>query len=199
MRLVDRRQGRAPVDGREPAGVAVGERIEPLAARLQAADLAQPVLADAAADLGILVADLTRPPVGRLAPLRRGQGPEQRAQIVERPAQVDRRGPRFHQHGVGAGEHRVGGIGRHGQRHAVARGGADQRRAAHDHRADRALGILQRPQVADDELMGQQRLVDRLHRRAVGAEPDGAIGLAVYFHAGKFGPARRRVKRRVRC
>ncbi len=109
----------------------------PLSRRLQVADQAEPVLADAAADLGILVADLGGAPVGGLAALAGRQGRQQRPQIVERPAQVHRRRARLQQHRVGAGQHRVGRIGRHGQRHAVGRGGADQRRAAHDHGADR--------------------------------------------------------------
>src|SRR5439155_10462953 len=64
VRLVDRRQCRAPVDGGEPAGVAVGEGVDALAARLEAADLAEAMLADAPADLDILVADFGRALVG---------------------------------------------------------------------------------------------------------------------------------------
>src|SRR4029077_8412012 len=67
VRLVDRRQRRAPVDGGEPACIAVGEGIEAWAARLEPADLAQAMLADAPADLDILVADLGRALVGGLA------------------------------------------------------------------------------------------------------------------------------------
>ena len=38
-------------------------------------------------------------------------------------------------------------------------------------------------EIAHDEGVRQQGLVDRLHGRAVGAEPDGAVGFAVDFHA----------------
>ena len=78
---------------------------------------------------------------------------------------------------------------RHGE--AVGGGGADQRRAAHLHREDRARGLLHRPQRDDDERMRQPRLVDDLDRPAVVREPDGAGGLAVDFHAslpGTGGP-----------
>ena len=200
VRLVDRRQRRAPVDGGEPACIAMGEGIDAPAfvAWLQFTDEAQPVFADAAANLGILVADLGGAAVGGLAAVGGRQRRQQCALVVERPAQVDRRGPRLQQHRVGTCQHRIGRIGRHGERHAVGRGGADQRGAANDHGADRRLGILHRVQVAHDEAMGQQGLVDRLDGRAVAAKPDGSIGGAVYFHPVILDGARHRVDYRRR-
>src|SRR5204862_5611519 len=69
VRLVDRRQGGAPVDRRQPARVAMGEGVDAVAARRHTPDLGEPVLADAAANLGILVADLGRATVGVVAAL----------------------------------------------------------------------------------------------------------------------------------
>ena len=197
VRGVDRRQRRAPVDGGQPAGVAVGQHLQALAARLQAADFRQAMLADAPADLDVFVADLGGAPVGRLAPPGRRQRSQQGTQVVERPAQVHRRRPGLQQHPVGARQHGIGRVGRHGERHAVGGGGADQRRAAHDHGADGALGVFHGLEVAHDEGMRQQRLVDRLHGRAVGAEPDRAIGFAVDSHRlTSLSRAARRVPRR---
>ena len=59
-----------------------------------------------------------------------------------------------------AREARVARILAQRQRHAVGRGHADQRRAAHDHVADRGGGILDRAQRAQFERERQPRLVD---------------------------------------
>src|SRR5690242_784035 len=68
VRLVDRRKRGAPIDGGEPAGIAMGEGVEALAvARLERTDQRQAILADAPADLHILVADLGGPLVGGVA------------------------------------------------------------------------------------------------------------------------------------
>ena len=60
MRLVDGRGGGAPVDGREPAGIAMGENIDRLAgglARRRGADEGEAVIADRRTERDILVCD----------------------------------------------------------------------------------------------------------------------------------------------
>ena len=59
-RAVDRRQRRAPIDAGEPAGIAMGEDVDAFAALLvgMRLDQAEPMLADPAIGLDILVADL---------------------------------------------------------------------------------------------------------------------------------------------
>ena len=134
----------------------------------------QPVLADAAAGLDVLVADLGCALVGRRDALIARQVLHGAAHLLQRPAQVDRGRALLGQEFDGAIDGLVGGVlpDRHGE--AVGGGGADQRRAAHLHREDRARGLLARPQRDDDELVRQPRLVDDLDRPAVVREPDGA-------------------------
>ena len=63
-----------------------------------------------------------------------------------------------------------------------AGGGADQRRAAHHHGADRVRGLVERRQPRGHVAMRQRGLVDDADRPAVGLEPDGAHGFAVDLH-----------------
>ena len=77
VRLVDRRQRRAPVDRGEPAGVAVGEHVDrPAGPWLAGAlDQRQPVVADGGVDRHVLVAHLGgAPPGGARARVRRRAG-----------------------------------------------------------------------------------------------------------------------------
>ena len=68
------------------------------------------------------------------------------------------------------------------QANAVGGGGADQRRAADQHGADRVRGLLERGEARRDESMRQCCLVDDADGPAVGLEPDAAHRLAVDFH-----------------
>jgi hypothetical protein len=70
----------------------------------------------------------------------------------------------------------------HGERRAVSRRRADERRAPHLHGLDRACGILDRFKRHRFESVRQLRLVDDLDR-AVLTRPDGAVVLAFDLHA----------------
>jgi hypothetical protein len=137
--------------------------------------------------------------LGDAAGLREGAGealgrldlPQVAGDPVERPAQVDGRR-------AGRGEHRhrpVDPLHRrirlHGKRQPVGRGDADQRRAAHDHGADRQSGVVERGEPLQLEREGQARLVDHLDADAVRVREDRAIGRAVDIHAGFCAIARR--------
>ena len=97
VRGVDRRGGGAPIDGRQPTGVAMGENIDRRAAlgRRELGDESGAVAADGAADLDIVVADRRRVGIGGGPSFAVGQGRENAAHFVERPAQIDRRGAGF--------------------------------------------------------------------------------------------------------
>ena len=149
------------------------------------------MLADTAAGLHVVVADLGCAPVGRRDAFEVRQVLHAEPHLLQRPAQVDGGGALLGQIRRRAVYSLVGRIlpYRHGE--AVGGRGADQRRAAHLHRQDRARGLLHRFERDDGERVRQQRLVDDFHRPAVGREPDGAVGLAVDFHAslpGTGGP-----------
>src|SRR5262249_8030103 len=103
--------------------------------------------------------------------------------LVERPFQVDRSRARLHQHLIGAIEIGFGAVVAHGKRHAISRGGANQRRAAHQHGANRFACGFRIRDFDDDEFMRQAALVDRAHRETVGLEPDAAEMFAVDLHA----------------
>ena len=197
MRAIDRRQRGAPIDRRQPAGVAMRQDLHRPAGGLGAVcrgDQLPAVLADGAVDRDILLGDLA----GAFerhgeAPFRRrlGQHP---AQFLDRPAQIDRGRPGRGQAFGGMLDAAVGGILGHGQRHAVGRGGADQRSAAHLHIADRPCRVIELCEAADHQLMRQKPLVDDLHRPPVIRQPDRAHRPAGDVHRGLSlsAPGRRR-------
>ena len=184
VRDVDRRQRRAPVDRREPAGVAVGEDVD-RPPRFRARDLAD--------ERGAVLADRRG---SRRRPRRRSRRPRRRrAPRARRHEAAAARGAmrssaqcRFTAVGRVAPSTRtalveegVGGAGAHRQRDAVGGGGADQRRAAHDHGRDRLRGIFHRREAAHREGEGQPRLVDDADGFAL--RPDGAVVAAFDVHA----------------
>jgi hypothetical protein len=79
-------------------------------------------------------------------------------------------------------ESRGAGIAAQRQRHAIGTGGADERRAPHDHGRDGAHGIVEGPQLHEHELVGQARLVDDLDGLAIADGVDGSIVLAADLH-----------------
>ncbi len=88
--LVDRRKRRAPVDGREPAGVAMREDVEPAAgvSRGKTLDDLGAMIADCGAGRDDLLGDRRGFRVSRDAPLRDRRREHNGARTVERPAQV---------------------------------------------------------------------------------------------------------------
>ena len=164
--LIDRRQGRAPVDRGEPAGVAVGEHIERgagLAGR-QLLEDRQAVLADGLAHGDVLIGDGGGRLPGRLGPLDRRQRLHLGPHPLQSPAQVDRRGPG----GIELRKRRrqggIAGVGLQGQHQPVGARHADQRSPAHHHRADRISRLSAAAQGASRELVGQQGLIDNTDR-----------------------------------
>ena len=185
MGQVDRRQRGAPVDRRQPAGVAVGEHVDRTVlagVRPRLFDDLQAVPADGLVGRHVFIADLPGPRVGRGGALGPGPVAQPRAQIVERPLEIDRRRPGLGQGFIGPVHGLVGGVGAQPQAQAIGRRGADQRGAAHQHGADRVGRLGDRGQAGDDELVRQAGLVDDMDRPAILGQPDGAIGDAVDFH-----------------
>ena len=183
MRQIDRCSRRAPVAGSEPAGVAVRQHVDAALLLGDGAHQVQPVLADAAVDRHVLVDDLGRAAIGgRSAPALRQQA-QGAAHLVERPSQVDGGRPRRLEPGIGRLQARIRGVGAHRQRNAIGGGRADQRRAAHQHVADRPRGVLRRLQRHGDELEWQPRLVDDADPPSIRFQPDRAPCLAVNTHS----------------
>ena len=149
VRLVDRRQGGAEVDRRDPAGIAMRQHLyRPVYARMHRGDQAGAVRTDRAIQCDVLVRDPRRFEPGRLWPLRRRQRRQKGAQPVECPAQIHGGGARRVEPAVGVGEMRVVGVVSHGQGETVRAGHADQRRAAHRHRGYGIDHVVDRPQRA---------------------------------------------------
>ena len=138
--------------------------------------------ADTLVDRDVFFGNLARARIGSRGPFRRRQMPQHRAHLIERPFQVDRRRPRRDQRFVGTIQRGIRTVGPHRQRHAIGRGRADQRRAAHQHRADRVSRGIAVRQPRHDKVVRQFPLVDRADRPAVRLEPDTAKMLAVDLH-----------------
>ena len=185
MGAIDRRQRSAPIDRREPAGIAMRQDLDPATPALRGKgrlDQAEPVLAERAIDRDILLGDGAGPGErGGDAPLGRQIG-ERAAHLRERPGEIDRgRAGR----GKGRGSLFDAAVGRvlgDRQRHAIGGRGADQRGAAHLHVADRPRCVVEPGETRDDELVRQPRLVDDFDRLPVGGEPDRAHRPASDFH-----------------
>ena len=179
VRQIDRRGRGAPIDRREPAGIAMGQhvdRVRPAScARAIASIRAEAMPADRLVDGDILLGDLAGARIGgsRRAPTAASGRSAARISSSAhfRLIAVGRVAISVV---VGAIERRIGRIGAHRQRHAVGGGRADQRRAAHQHRADRVGRRVASRQPRHDEFMRQPPLVDRADRPAVGLEPDAA-------------------------
>jgi hypothetical protein len=110
MRLIDRRGGGAPVDGGEPAGVAMGQHIHALAGLLLRGDLAdqrQTMRADGVIDGDVLVAKLCGEAPGGGGAIRFIKRRETGARRIQRPFQVDCGRSRGDQRVIGGGERGV--------------------------------------------------------------------------------------------
>jgi hypothetical protein len=102
--------------------------------------------------------------------------------LVQRPHQVDGRRPCPAKARIGCFKRLVGCIFAQRQAHAIGRGCADQRCAAHLHHLDGARSILNGFQRDDLELVRQPRLVDDVDPPAVFIQPDRAVMFAFDFH-----------------
>ena len=190
VRGVDRRGRGAPIDGGEPAGVAMGENLDRFArlffARGDRLDELHPVPADRPVDGDVLLADRGRARIGRGDARGLGEPVDRGADLVEPPFEVDRGRPRGKQRRIGALERGIGGIGAQRQAQPIGGGRPDQRRAAHLHGADGGDRVVQRHEPRGDEFMRQPGLVDDADRPAVVLEPNGAQVLAVDLHGASF-------------
>ncbi len=186
-RLVDGRQRRAPIDGGQPAGIAMGQDIEasrPGGAAFfpQVGEQGGAVAADRFAQVGILVGQARGFFIGGGGALAFRQRQQQTQHVVDAPAQIDRGRTRRHQQRGGLPQGVVARLSLGCQRHAVSGGDADQRGAAHPHVLDGARRVLDGFQGHHMQMMGQAGLVDDLDRNAVLGQPERAVGNAVDLH-----------------
>ncbi len=128
MGAVDGRERRAPIDGREPAGIAVGQDVDPFAAFLLGMRLDQPeaMLADLAIGLDVLLADLGGAGVGC------GDAPVARLiahgllHLIERPAKIDGGGAGGGEGRASLFERLIRRVAPERERHAIGGGRPDQ-------------------------------------------------------------------------
>src|SRR5262245_47371348 len=124
---IDRRERRAPIDAGEPAGIAMSEDVEALAALLveMRADQPETVLADPAVGLHVLVADCGGTGVSRGDTLVARLIAHRLLHFFERPAEIDGGGACRGELLASAVESLVGGVGAKRERDAIGCGGAD--------------------------------------------------------------------------
>jgi hypothetical protein len=188
VRHVDRRQGGAEIDRREPARVAMGQHLHRrarLLVRGHGSDELCAMAADRLVDGDVFVANLGRAAIGgghAFLPRTVAHGGHH---LVERPFEVDGGGSRGEKRGAGALERLIGGILAQRQRDPIGRRRPDQRRAAHLHGRDRARHVRKRGQAKGREPMRKRRLVDDADRSAVGLDPDGARMFAIDLHGAR--------------
>ncbi len=103
MRHVDRRRRRAPIDGRQPSGVAMGQDVDRASAlAMDRFDQGQAGFADAPVQGDVLVAEGARARPRGLGAFRRGERRDDGPDVVERIAQVDGGRPARQQGAIGA-------------------------------------------------------------------------------------------------
>ncbi len=189
MGLVHRARRRAPVHGRNPAGVAMGQdadRLSVLLARCDLADDLKTILADAVVDADIFVGNLVR----ELQRCGGAVGFRQREQVrtaaVERPTQVDGRRPGLVEKLPGRVQMRIGRVDLCGQCHTVGSGCTNERRAAHAHLNDGVGEVLKCVDLLDAEFVRQPALIDDLQGSLVVIPPERAVMSAVDLHGMSF-------------
>ena len=185
MSLVDRRRGRAPVHGRKPARVAMGQDIHGLAARLPqggSLDQRQAVITDRLANRSILIRDLRRASIGSPNPLGTRNIAKRCQYLIEGPAQIDRGRSGREQSPARAFDPLVRGVDTRLQADSVRGRSPDQGCSANLHLLDRPRGILHAPDGCGLEPMGKQGLIYDLDRPAVAVHPYGAVMPPVNFH-----------------
>ncbi len=188
MRHINGRKRRTPIDTGEPPGVAVSQDVDPAAGGLgRLADDLQAVKADCTALFDVRIADLRRLSIGCCGALLRRDSRQRAAHSRQRPAQVDgrrTRRPQCPQRFLEAGIRRVRA---QRQRDAVGGSRADQRCAAHHHRADRLGNVIESLEIDGPEFERQARLVDDADGSRCDG-PDGAVVRAGDSHA-RFAPS----------
>ena len=105
-----------------------------------------------------------------------------RAHAVEGPTEIHGGRARREEGGVSAGQGGIGRIGAEREPQAPGRGGADQRRAAHEHGANGVRGVVEGGEPGGDERVREARLIDDLDGDPVGGRPDSAGGAAGDIH-----------------
>jgi glutathione peroxidase-family protein len=150
---------------------------------LQRCQNVRSMVADGAVERDVLVGDQRGFVPGRLDARRIVNRAQCRAHPRERPAQVDRGGPGRRQLHACTIQMRVAGILGHRQCYAVCGSGADQRRAADPHRADRFDRVVEACQRVCCKRMGQARLIDDPGEALLRISPDAAVRYSVDFHA----------------
>src|SRR5262249_50087788 len=133
-------RGGAPIDRRQPTGIAVGEHVDALAVFTggNALNDLKPVPTDGLVDGDILVGDLASTAQGGGGPLRPGTVAHRSLYFVDSPFEIDRSWPGGDEHSVGVLQGLVGRIGTQGKPHPVGGSRPYQRRPAHLHCPDRA-------------------------------------------------------------
>src|SRR5262249_41282782 len=155
MGAVDWRQRGTPVDGGEPAGIAVRKNIDPGARTLALPglrDQVYPVVADSAVCRDISLGDLTAPRQSYGKPMVFRHIDQRPPHLCERPTQIDCGRARLGEHRYRRIKPGMGGICGAPESDAVSGGGTDQRRSANLHRTDRMSRILDCLQPKDDQL-----------------------------------------------
>ncbi len=160
MRGIYRRQGRAVLDRRQASRVAVGHNLDRALAAPTLVQQPQSVLADSLIRGDVFCRDRARFAPGQFAPCRRRRLLQDAMHARQRPVQIDGGGPRRGQGFDHQGEARIAGIIGKAQRHAIGGRGADQRRTAYLHDANRQGGIFQGGQSPHHRLARQTRLVE---------------------------------------
>src|SRR3974390_2705000 len=185
VRHVDRSGGRATVDGREPAGIAMREHVHAPAdfALGDPLDQLQPFASDRLIDGDVLVRDLLRAFERGIGTFAARAVPPARHHFFERPFQIDGGRPGREQRLVGALERLIRRVRTQREPEAVGGRGAEQRRAAHLHRRNRARGVIEAREPCGHEAMWKLRLVYDADARSVRFQPDRAGRLTVDVHA----------------
>ena len=182
---IDRRRRGSVIHGGEPAGIAMGEDIHRLAWLLARGDLLddrEAMLADGAVEQHVFLGDGRGPAIGCFLSSGFRQAAQEAAHVIQGPFQIDGGGAGYVQGFPSLVEGSIAGIARHGNRHAIGSGNADERCAPDPHVADGGGDIIHGFQGDNAKLVGQPALVDDIDGQAIGVQPDGVIMVGADFH-----------------